>query len=301
MDNNKVNIVNGAVVGIHLGTPMQDATPDRPEDNEAYATERNTETRLPNSNTEENLEKQPEPMGGGVSSWNDLTDKPFYKEQGEVVVLAEQTVVTEARGDIGMGNLVSNEAELFAGETYEVVFDGKTYICVAQTVQAFGDLVAVGNVGLSEQWVTSIGVEDTGEPFCFIVGNGWILATKTAGTYTISAKRMTETIKTIDPEFLPAGVGGGGMVVTFTMDSEGVVTADKTYQEIYDAYYTDGKQVYGVLPVDANDHTLANLSAINGDDAFFTGSTVTDEGLALFSLRLKRTGNGSVEFKQYLV
>ena len=168
-----------------------------------------------------------------------------YKEQSEVVVLAEQTVVTEARGDIGMGNLVSDETELFAGETYEVVFNGEKYICVAQTVEAFNNMVAVGNVGLSQMWVSQIGVEDTGEPFCFIVANDWVLGTKEAGTYTISAKRMTETIKTIDPEYLPVGVGGG-YVVNVTMDDEDNCIADKTYAEISEAL-ANGQMPYCVF------------------------------------------------------
>ena len=62
MNNTDVNIINGAVVGVHLGAPMQDATPSKPEDNEVYATERNTVTRIPNS--EEIWDEQPVPSGG---------------------------------------------------------------------------------------------------------------------------------------------------------------------------------------------------------------------------------------------
>lgn len=69
--------VNGITTGQHIGVPMQDAIAEKPEDNQAYATELNTVTRLPNS--EETWDEQPSPSSGGVSSWNDLTDKPFYK------------------------------------------------------------------------------------------------------------------------------------------------------------------------------------------------------------------------------
>ena len=62
MEHNEVNIINGSVVGVHLGPPMQDATPRKPEDNEAYVTERNTVTRVPNA--EETWEEQPSPSGG---------------------------------------------------------------------------------------------------------------------------------------------------------------------------------------------------------------------------------------------
>lgn len=75
---NEIKVVNGFVVGHHFGTPMQDATPAKPEDNEPYVAEKNTVTH--NTPPEEILEKQPVPMTGGASSWHDLTDKPFYEE-----------------------------------------------------------------------------------------------------------------------------------------------------------------------------------------------------------------------------
>lgn len=79
--------VNGIVTGHHLGAPMQDAKPKRPEDNDVYATEMSVQTTIPNS--DELLEEQPKPSGG-ASSWNDLTDKPFYEETvtvGETVTM----------------------------------------------------------------------------------------------------------------------------------------------------------------------------------------------------------------------
>lgn len=155
--------------------------------------------------------------GGGVSSWNDLTDKPFYKEQSEKVVLEEQTVVTEAGFDHAIGVLVPNEAEIFDGETYEVVFNGEKYICVAKTLpEGLNKIVAVGNAGLSAGYVSSVGVEDTGEPFCFVAGHNFMLGTKEAGTYTISAKRITETIHHMSSEYLKLGNG-------LTVDENGAI------------------------------------------------------------------------------
>ena len=57
-----INIVNGSIVGVHLGAPMQDATPSKPEDNEVYATERNTVTRI--GNAVDTWDEQPVPSGG---------------------------------------------------------------------------------------------------------------------------------------------------------------------------------------------------------------------------------------------
>lgn len=95
MKYDEVNVVNGAVVGVFLGTPMQDATPDKPEDNEVYATERNTQTRQ--SNYEDNLDNQPAPpaSGGGVTSWNDMKDRPFGDNRKEEEVTIEWDGNTE--------------------------------------------------------------------------------------------------------------------------------------------------------------------------------------------------------------
>lgn len=56
--------VNGLTTGQHLGAPMQDAIAERPEDNEAYATERNTVTRNSNVNEDEQPNTA-ENAGGG--------------------------------------------------------------------------------------------------------------------------------------------------------------------------------------------------------------------------------------------
>lgn len=55
--------VNGITTGHHIGKPMQDAVPDRPEDNENYATELAVVTRNSNVNEDE----QPMPTGGSGS------------------------------------------------------------------------------------------------------------------------------------------------------------------------------------------------------------------------------------------
>lgn len=69
--------VNGITTGHHIGTPMQDAAAEKPEDNQAYGEELSTVTRVENVVEDE----QPKPQGGGASSWNDLKDKPFNSEE----------------------------------------------------------------------------------------------------------------------------------------------------------------------------------------------------------------------------
>lgn len=65
--------VNGITTGQHLGTPMQDAIAEKPEDNEAYGTIKTIEVTESCKSVVEDV--QPENI-----SYNDLSDKPFYEE-----------------------------------------------------------------------------------------------------------------------------------------------------------------------------------------------------------------------------
>ena len=79
MNNTDVNIINGAVVGVHLGAPTQDAIPVKPEDNAAYAIERNTVSRV--ANGVETWDDQATPQGGGG---NCIVNLVFDFENGTV-------------------------------------------------------------------------------------------------------------------------------------------------------------------------------------------------------------------------
>ena len=62
------------------------------------------------------------------------------------------------------------------------------------------------------------------------------IPTPKAGTHTVEIYKLSETIKTIDPEFLPAGVGGGGAMVGVITQSGSVAVCDKQYSEIREAW-----------------------------------------------------------------
>lgn len=99
---------------------------------------------------------------GGVSSWEDLTDKPFTYTEGEGTdLLPEQTLQFADMDDgSGMYNTVVQSAGrlLTAGETYAVIWDGVEYTFVCQTV-SIGDEATefIGNTAL-------IGGEETADP-----------------------------------------------------------------------------------------------------------------------------------------
>lgn len=225
MDNTKVNIINGAVVGVHLGAPMQDATPDKPEDNEAYATERNTETRLANSNTEETLEKQPEPVGGGLT---ELPEGYPYKEQSETVI--EWDGNTEGLDNIGGRFFLVSPTILSNDEIKNGVVTGSdgfrwimaehwdTYVSVGYVAEDYvmvadGYVIFVRKAGAE---VMGIPIEKPGVYFMNMNGN-----------YIESFTTSSETIYTMAEEFMPLLTSPNGTKYKLTVSDDGALSAVK--------------------------------------------------------------------------
>ena len=93
------------------------------------------------------------PTVSGVTSWNDLKDKPFGYEK----ILLEEIEVTNKETD-GWGCRLEDFPELIDGETYTVVLDGKSYTSTAnyieemgQTELSFGDSASDELYGFIEQ------------------------------------------------------------------------------------------------------------------------------------------------------
>ncbi len=107
---------------------------------------------------EEFAEKLANDMGG-VASWNDLEDRPFYAED-ETVILPESAMAYENDVIAGMGAYVlMSDIEFNTHESYIVTYNGATYKGTTVTAQ-LGDFqgTAFGNLAV-------IGGENTGEPF----------------------------------------------------------------------------------------------------------------------------------------
>ena len=146
--------------------------------------------------------------GGGVTSWNDLTDKPFYSEP-VVEIMPETMMVNHGGGEIWCQAL--NCLALIAGETYTVYYNGTIYSCMAYaTEMAPGvEAVCVGNKKL-------FGGEDTGEPFVATwfgveldpsIPANTIMANSFDKGYDATISIYTaEAIKTIDEKYLPESV-----------------------------------------------------------------------------------------------
>ena len=142
-------------------------------------------------------------VSGGVSSWNDLTDRPFYAEGGGVGVLLEEThlVNSGVEGEEGQW-VLSSVLPFVAGETYTVNWNGTEYTCVARTETMNGiTATGLGNVDAMMQ------TGDTGEPF--VVMNApvfpatvvFTLDDSTSATISISGP-SPEVIHKLDNKFI---------------------------------------------------------------------------------------------------
>lgn len=105
----------------------------------------------------------PEGGSGGVSSWNDLTDKPFGDEEKEDFIIPETT----AEFVNGNPYYPTNPpvAPWVLGRSYTVVWNGTSYTCTANEFPvADVPMYALGNASM-------VGGEDTGEPFLIAASN----------------------------------------------------------------------------------------------------------------------------------
>ena len=145
------------------------------------------------------------PASGGVSSWNDLTDKPFYEESGEALIFAEQTLTIPLSS--GVGELMISPAPfiLVEGETYRVVWDGVEY--ELECISSDGILILQHIV-----WDESTG-EVTSGTFQIIYATpeisemeGGAVALMTVDdteNHTLAIYQDSTVIKTLDAKYLP--------------------------------------------------------------------------------------------------
>ena len=93
-----------------------------------------------------------------IKSFDDLEGKPFYSEQSTVELVTIQDYEFTAHED-GVGLQLNYQVPFEVGKTYAIEWDGTTYNCVSQAVDADGaTAIGIGN-GLL------IDGTDTGEPF----------------------------------------------------------------------------------------------------------------------------------------
>ena len=131
---------------------------------------------------------------GGVTSWNDLEDRPEGVGYSEVKGIPFTTFSVEN------GQFQIPDFTLVEGTIYTVTWNGVNYIC--KTV-AYGGIngIFIGNISMI------LGEGDTGEPFVFsynlnepLLINGIVLD----GSETVSVKISYESVYKIDEKYLPS-------------------------------------------------------------------------------------------------
>jgi hypothetical protein len=147
----------------------------------------------------------------GVSSWNDLTDKPFGEEEGMAAVMEEQDIDgfannlgygVPARGfDFGNG---MDAFTLEPGVEYTVMWDGEAYPVQLQDVSAImgANAYALGNAaaiepsfsGNNEPFV--IGWTEVGVVFLALDGSD-------AASHRVGISKRAQIVKTLDAKYLP--------------------------------------------------------------------------------------------------
>jgi hypothetical protein len=125
---------------------------------------------------------------GGATSWNDLTDKPFYTGEPAETVLFEGVVENEAAINI----------ELVADKQYTVIFDDVEYVL---TAKADGEWVYIGS---DTMWWDE-DYDDTEPPFCMGSGEGegWFYTVDDENQHTMKITAVIAPIHTLDEKYLP--------------------------------------------------------------------------------------------------
>lgn len=134
----------------------------------------------------------------GVTSWEDLKEKPFGEEQ--VPVLEETRydnfILDETYGAYGQ-EVNSAGYDLLLQQTYTVIWDGVSYLCSAQDIST----LVSGGIGLGD--LSGFGGSGNGEPF--VVGwtpYGVVYFSFEAGT-THTVQILHNSVKTLDVKYLP--------------------------------------------------------------------------------------------------
>lgn len=145
--------------------------------------------------------------GGGVSSWNDLTDKPFSYKLIEDTTLVENQSLSTATivnpdSNIYVAELNYPLFNIEEGKTYTIQWDGTTYKSTGEIMEVSGMTGAmVGNKALIS-YIYGGSYTDNGMPFCIgVMGATVVIAV--GEEHTINVRYIEEELKTLDAKYLP--------------------------------------------------------------------------------------------------
>lgn len=214
--------------------------------------------------------KKVDSITSGISSWNELTDKPFGDEERRAEILVESSFAFFYVSDYGAycyGFNFSDDIPLFPlalGDKCIVVWDGDVYeVTVGDSSAILPNTLYIGNG-------SSFGLSGNEEPFAI----AWD-ATGETGVSLFSAVDTTETthavaiyrditvIKTLDPKYLPdTASGGSAEIPIFDLAAMGMETVDINSNSSA-MIETDTTEIYAAL--DKGAVTFSLSITMNGE------------------------------------
>ena len=150
--------------------------------------------------TDENIQvwvDTDEEAEGGVTSWNDLKDKPFGEERTEQVIVGGELEPME--GDWYRFRLQDKAAVAgYLGMQLALTINDTRYDAIFNDDESASDYVCT--------------IPDVARVDANQFGGAWIWTVYTMEAGTVSVAVVNETIKTIDPKYIPSGIGGGANI-----------------------------------------------------------------------------------------
>lgn len=229
-------------------------------------------------------------LGGGASSWNDLTDKPF----GETVVDIQITWDGETDGLIeGLSTTIGRTYKVsdLTPTTDELL--GATTIFGQQTTIITPDYIEYAkSADINGNYLDFDGFVVVYKPCTITDSNGDTFEISETGIYFAKSQHnadlwmesltnVGETVKTLDTKYLPDSV----LRVLFETNDDGqtIVGADKNIKDVIEAA-RNGLEVIGDILYDANGMSysrrlrLAETTIMPPYDMLFAGFTFVNGG-----------------------
>ena len=245
----------------------------------------------------------------GVSSWNDLTDKPFYTDMADVILLENHNIVTSGSGAV-QGSTAIGKVELTYGDTYYVVFDGNEYECVCGSFIWYNTSTAeyhtyqyLGNGSLFGTFISSGKISktlpDTGEPFMIYgednsIGQETIIIRENvveespSDTHSVVIKQPADgsKIHTIDGRYIPSNIArkedlvsyvtktelnAAGYTTMAAVEAKGYLTEHQDLSQY--ALKTEIPSVEGLATETYVDNAIANIEIGTSDNEIYIGAT----------------------------
>lgn len=204
----------------------------------------------------------PDGAGGGVTSWNDLTDKPFYEEIIEI--FPETTVTLDTPDGTCYYTQLDTVIDLKVSETYIVNWNGVEYerVCIVAN-----NYIYLGNDN-------QVGGENTGEPFFIYKLNGATTIQSLEDLLQEVALSITQkNIHYLDPKYIKDMyyTETGGIVEILP---ETTVASDEDMAAIPAITLVEG-ETYTVTWNGVEYKTICQLTATDGQLVYFMGDFYT--------------------------